>query len=126
MSDKVKIDKLADTIIKGMTAYAELATDEVKKAVKDAGNLAKKEISSNAPVDTGKYAKSWAVKNTKETPNSLEVTVHSRNRYQIAHLLEKGHALRGGGRASARPHIAPAEEKAVEELEKEIGRRLAE
>mgnify|MGYP002870093386 CR=1 FL=1 len=126
MSQKIKIDKLADTIVKGMQAYAELATDEMKEAVKKAGNLAKKEISSNAPVDTGKYAKSWSVKNTKETHNALEVTVHSRNRYQIAHLLEKGHALRGGGRAPARPHIAPAEEKAVEELEKEIGRRLSE
>ena len=56
------------------------------------------------------YAKSWTVKKTKETSNSLEVTVHSKNRYQLAHLLEHGHAKRGGGRVSARPHIAKAEE----------------
>lgn len=35
--------------------------------------------------------KSWTVKTTKETANSLEVTVHSKNRYQLAHLLEFGH-----------------------------------
>ena len=95
-----------------------------EKAVKKAANSAKKDISSNAPKDTGAYAKSWAVKNTKETSNALELTVHSKNRYQIAHLLEKGHALRGGGRAPARPHIAPAEEAAIEELVSEIGKGL--
>ena len=124
MSQKIKIDELTDTIVKGMTAYSDLATDELKKAVKNAGNLVKKEIAANAPKNTGTYAKSWAVKNTKETADSLEVTVYSKNRYQLAHLLEKGHAKRGGGREPARPHIAPAEEKAIKELEEEIGRSL--
>ena len=124
MSQKIKIDELADTIVKGMTAYSDLATEELKTAVKNAGNLVKKEIAANAPKNTGAYAKSWAVKNTKETAESLEVTVYSKNRYQLAHLLEKGHAKRGGSREPARPHIAPAEEKAIKELEEEIGRSL--
>ena len=124
MSQRIKIDELASTIVKGMTAYSELATEEVKKAVKKAGASVRKDISANAPKNTGAYSKSWTVKTTKETPNSLELTVHSKNRYQLAHILEKGHALRGGGRAPAQPHIAPAEEKAIRELEEEIGRSL--
>ncbi len=36
------------------------------------------------------------------------------------HLLEFGHALRKGGRTRAFPHIAPAEEKAAQILEKEV------
>ena len=124
MAQKVKIDEMANVIVKEMQAYSTLATDVMKKAVKKAANSAKKDINSNAPKDTGAYAKSWSVKNMKETSTALELTVHSKNRYQIAHLLEKGHALRGGGRAPARPHIAPAEEAAIEELQQEIGKGL--
>lgn len=120
----VKIDKLADEITKGLKEYADLATDDMKKAVHKSGNSVRKEISQSAPKDTGAYAKSWSVKKTKETSNSLEVTVHSKNRYQLAHLLEHGHAKRGGGRVAARPHIAKAEENAIDTLEQEILKAL--
>lgn len=119
-----KIDNLANEIMEGLKEYADLASDDVKKAVRKAGNTVRKEISENAPKDTGAYVKSWSVKKTKETSNSLEVTVHSKNRYQLAHLLEHGHAKRGGGRVAARPHIAQAEENAIETLETEIEKAL--
>lgn len=119
-----KIDNLAQEIMEGLKEYADIASDDVKKAVRKAGNTVRKEISENAPKDTGAYAKSWSVKKTKETSNSLEVTVHSKNRYQLAHLLEHGHAKRGGGRVAARPHIAQAEENAIETLETEIEKAL--
>lgn len=96
----------------------------MKKAVRKAGNTVKKEIGANAPKDTGAYGKSWSVKNTKETSKSLEVTVYSRNRYQLAHLLEFGHAKRGGGRVAGKSHIAPAEENGIRQLESEIERSL--
>lgn len=64
-------------------------------------------------------------KKTKENSHSLEMTVHSKNRYQLAHLLEKGHAKRGGGRVSGKPHIAPAEENGVEMLENLIKEALS-
>lgn len=123
-SDRVRIDGMAAAIMEGLTEYADLATDDLKAAVKKAGTTARKEIQANAPCDTGTYAKSWSVKNTKETSNTLEVTVYSRNRYQLVHLLEFGHAKRGGGRVAGKSHIAPAEEKAVSDLEQEITRKL--
>lgn len=83
------IDNMAAEIMKGLTEYADLANESMKKAVKKTATEVKKEISANAPKDTGAYAKSWAVKKTKENSHSLEMTVHSKNRYQLAHLLEK-------------------------------------
>ena len=111
------IDNMAAEIMKGLTEYADLANESMKKAVKKTATEVKKEISANAPKDTGAYAKSWATKKTGENSHSLEMTVHSKNRYQLAHLLEKGHAKRGGGRVSGKPHIAPAEENGVQLLE---------
>lgn len=122
--DRVRIDSLAAAVMEGLTEYAGLATADMKKAVRKAGTTVRKEIEANAPSDTGTYAKSWSVKNTRETSNSLEVTVHSKNRYQLAHLLEFGHAKRGGGRVAGKAHIAPAEQRAVETLEQEIEKVL--
>ena len=118
------IDNLADEIMKGLTEYSDLADMEMKKAVRKTATAVKKEISANAPKRTDKYAKSWTAKKTKENSHSLEMTVHSKNRYQLAHLLEKGHAKRGGGRVSGRPHIAPAEETGIRQLEEEIERGI--
>ena len=119
MSDRVKIDGLAAEVMKGLTEYADLAADSMKAAVKKAGASVREDIQANAPKNTGAYAK-----NVRETSTSMELVVHSRNRYQLAHLLEFGHAKRGGGRVAGRAHIAPAEEKAVQELEKEIRKAL--
>ncbi len=124
MGRKISVGQLASEVMKQLDDYADMVTDEMKKVVQKAGNTAKKDISASAPRDSGAYAKSWAVKKTKESASALQVTVHSRNRYQIAHLLEHGHAKRGGGRVAARPHIAAAEQNAIEQLEREIERSL--
>ena len=117
---KVTIDQMAHAIMEGMLEYADLAADSLKKAVKKAGDSAKKDIQEKAPVKSGKYKKSWATKVTKESSNGMTIVVHSTNRYQLAHLLEFGHAKRGGGRTRAFPHIASAEERAAELLEREV------
>ncbi len=110
------IDDMASEIMRGLTEYADLADTEMKKAVKKTATAVKNEIFANAPKKSGRYKKSWAVKKVKENSHTLEMTVHSKNRYQIAHLLEHGHAKRGGGRVAAIPHIAPAEQHGEEML----------
>ena len=122
---KIPIDLLSETVMKELNEYADVACDDMKEAVKSASTLVKNQIKATAPKSTGAYAKSWSTKNTRETSRSLEVTVYSRNRYQLAHLLEHGHAKRGGGRVAARPHIAPAEENGEELLENLIRKALS-
>lgn len=120
----VKVDDLARTIEEGLKEYGQLTAEAVKKGVKNAGNTVKKNISENAPKRTGEYAKSWTVTKTKETANGMSVVVRSKNRYQIAHLLENGHAKRNGGRVGAIPHITSAAQKGEEELVKFIEKEV--
>ena len=119
------IDDMAAEVMKGLTEYAELADVSMKKAVRKTATAVKNEISANAPKKSGRYRKSWAARKTKENSHTLEMTVHSKDRYQIAHLLEHGHAKRGGGRVAAIPHIAPAEQHGEEMLESLIEEALS-
>ena len=121
---KISIGVLSETVMKELNEYADVACHEMKEAVKSSGTLVKNQIKATAPKATGDYAKSWSTKNTRETSRSLEVTVYSRNRYQLAHLLEFGHAKRGGGRVPGKSHIAPAEQAGIDQLEKDIERSL--
>lgn len=124
MARTVRIDQLADAINEALREYADLAAEDMKECIQDAGKTVKKEISSAAPRDTGKYRKSWRTQKTFEDSTRLTVTVHSPKQYYLTHLLENGHARRNGGRVSARPHIAPAEEKGEAELMRDLERKL--
>lgn len=124
MAKKVKIDGLADAVMKELDEYSKVIDEDMRKAVSKAGQTVRKEISANAPKRHGDYAKSWSTKKTRQTSRSLEVTVYSRNRYQLAHLLEHGHAKRNGGRTRAQVHIAPAEQNGIRQLEEDIKRSI--
>lgn len=119
------VDHMAEAITQSLGEYAELSNEVMKQSVTEVSQSVKKDIQTNAPVRTGKYKKSWAAKKVQENANSLTMAVHSRDRYQIAHLLEHGHAKRGGGRVQAIPHIAPAEQRGAEELAGKIERGLS-
>lgn len=126
MGRTVSVDEMADAINEMLEEYSDLTTDGMKSAVQKSAKFVKEEISANAPKQTGAYAGSWASKKTQEDSTSVQYTVHSKNRYQLAHLLENGHALRGGGRTKAYPHIAPAKEAGQTYLENLIEEALKE
>ncbi|MGN0269723.1 MAG: HK97 gp10 family phage protein [Candidatus Weimeria sp.] len=120
---KIKAEQLSDAIEMSVTEYVEDVNDIVKQKIKDAADEAVKELKEKSPKRTGRYAKGWKSTVQKETAIGAEVVVHNRV-YQLTHLLEKGHAKRGGGRVEGIPHIAPVEEEISKKLADEIEEEL--
>lgn len=124
MSRTVSVDELASAINEGLQEYATLAAAGVKSAVRKSAKTIKEGIEAGAPTQTGHYKSSWVATKQEESSQSLQMVVHSKDRYQLAHLLENGHAKRGGGRVAGRPHIAPAEQMGEELLQSLIEKAL--
>lgn len=120
---KVKIDGFERQINAVLKNYSDDIIEGTKVLAKKVANQAKKETSAGSPVRTGAYAKDWAVK-MEEERLSANAIVYNKKHYQVAHLLEKGHAKRGGGRVAAIPHIQGPEDRAIEAFEKGV-RELA-
>lgn len=123
MSRVVKANALEKAISDILTDYGQHVTEGTKEAVKKIAEEAKRETRAGSPKRTGRYKRGWAVKD-ESTRLSANAIVHNRTSYQLTHLLEKGHALRIGGRTIGRvkafPHIGPAEEKAVQRFQKAV------
>lgn len=130
----VKIDELAEEVMKQMHEYVDLADDSMKKAVKKTATSVKKEISANAPKRTGKYAKSWTTKVTDVKSHRISAIVYQKQKggqWRLAHLLEDGHNVtreRNGpilGHAKAYPHIENARDNGEKMLSKLIKKELS-
>ena len=122
----IRPEKLAFEIEKQLKEY----TDEIKETVwdiaMDVSEDAVKRLKEESPKgrQSGKYAKSWA-----RTTDRNGIIIHAgRGEYRLTHLLEKGHALKRGGRkvgkCPAYPHIEKVEKECVEQYVEEIERRL--
>ena len=120
---KVSIDEMGNAIAKEFEEYVELTTEEVKSICKEVADDCKKKIEDEAPVDTGRYKRSWNVTETEKKRMGVTYTVHSKTQYRLTHLLEFGHAKRGGGRTKAQPHISKGEDLAIKEQKEKAGGR---
>lgn len=121
----VKIGNLAREVMKQLDNYGIEVGLEVEKVSADVAKDTAKMLNKDSPKLTGDYAASWTygVGETKRTRHTM--IVHAENpEYALTHLLEKGHQNRNGGRTKAVVHIAPVEETAAEELERELRKRL--
>ena len=125
MSDKISIDQLADAVMDALDEYNDMAQETVRKSVQEVAKQTKVLIESAAPVDTGKYEGNWATKTTLQNASRMEQVVYQKKKPGLAHLLEKGHAKRNGGRVSGKPHIAPAEAHGEEMLTQLIEEALS-
>lgn len=124
MAKKISVDQLSSEIMSALDEYKKVTDEVVKTAVNSVSKETKAMAQAGSPVKSGGYQKGWAVKKTSEKTGQVSITVYNRTKPGLTHLLEKGHAKRGG-RVAGKPHIAPAEEYAVNELEAAIKRGLS-
>lgn len=116
----IKPEDMSNEIKNILEEYKDIVVEDLKKAVKETAKEVKKDIVSNAPIRTGKYKKSWTVSKVSETSRKIQLVVRSKDRYQLTHLLEKGHAKRGGGRVEAISHIEKASKRGEQILEQKL------
>ncbi|MBT3320188.1 MAG: HK97 gp10 family phage protein [Clostridia bacterium] len=117
------INDLADDIMQAMQEYTAEVEEAIPEIVDDTASTLVKEIRSRAPKRTDKYAKGWTSRKLGERTRSKEGyarLVCNPKHYSRAHLLEHGHAKRGGGRTAGKLHIQPACDKVLPGLEKKI------
>ena len=119
----ISVDKLAAELANALSAYTGEIAEEVKEAVDTTAQELLDNIRADAPKRTGKYRKAMAVKTVSENTYERKKLWYVKSPYyRLQHLLERGHALRNGGRSRAYPHIAKNEEKARVALEERVER----
>lgn len=118
-----KID-IEQDLRKILDEYSTEVSKAAGEAIKEVANESVKKLKSSSPNRTGKYAAGW--KKTIESSGLIvEAVVHGGPKtYPLAHLLENGHAKRGGGRTAPIVHIKPVEEWAIEEVQKRIQEKV--
>lgn len=114
---KISIDSLSSEIARTLTEYTKEVEEGLEKEKQKATTMGVKMLKESSPKKTGDYAAGWnSIKKGKAR------IIRNRTNYQLTHLLEKGHAKKGGGRVAPRVHIKPVEERVIEEYTEGVER----
>lgn len=121
MANKIDIGDLSSTIAKELSQYTVAVAEGVKAAADETGKELLANTRADAPEKEGKYKKAMAVKTVYEGQFEKRVRWYVKSpHYRLSHLLEKGHAKRGGGRVRAYPHIEKNEETAKKNFSERV------
>ena len=118
MSTTIGIDDLGDKIARELTIYGDNVIEGIKKEAKSSMSLLVKKTKETAPVGKRRkhYRDSITSKKTSDTDRSVEYTWYVKGSdYRLSHLLEKGHALRDGGRTEGTHFIQKATDPILED-----------
>jgi hypothetical protein len=116
-------------ISKYLEDYSAEVIQAMEKTVTEVAKDSVKKLKADSPKGaTGNYAKGWTY-TLDQGRLRAGATIHGKKgTYNLAHLLEFGHAIVGGGRSKDRTkaitHIEPVEQWAIEEFQRRLVREL--
>lgn len=117
---RVDVSDFLEAVRGELEDYANEVTEAAKDSVKEVAKETVAEVKKRSPVRFGNYKKGWGQTTVFESASSIRISIHNKQHYRLAHLLEDGHDLVGGGSAKAYPHIKPAEQFAERKLQRKI------
>lgn len=123
MSKSIGLDQLGEAIAEELTLYGENIIEGVKQKAKSSMAQLVKDTKATAPVGRRQKHYRDSIKSKKQSESDKSVSYVwyvAGSDYRLSHLLEKGHALRGGGRVEGTHFIQKASEPILEEYLKAI------
>lgn len=117
-------EDLSKAVAAVLSEYEEGVVETVQRVTNELAKDGLSKVKAASPV-SGKSPKSSAYRSgwsKKVITNRLGASaiIYNGKYPGLVHLLEKGHALRNGGRSRAQPHVAPVQEWMSNELQKRI------
>lgn len=115
------VDSLSNRLRDGLGLLNGDLERQVESSTKAIAKKGARILRKDSPNRTGDYAKGWTASKVKGS-----WVIHNKDRYQLTHLLEKGHPSRSPGvPVPPYEHIAPVEAQLIQEYITELERIIA-
>lgn len=119
----VDIDRVSNTIRTTLNTYSRTIVEGVEKAADETVKEMVKETKKRPKgrYSTGRYARAIASQVGENTISARSRIWYVKSpRYRITHLINNGHAVRGGGHYTGDKHVTKATDRAIERFETRV------
>lgn len=111
----IKIEGFSEALANELRTYTKEVIEKINETGAKIARDGAKKLRQTSPKKTKEYSKGWSVKKQEVYGKPTTYIIHNKKKPGLAHLLEKGHAKRGGGRTKPIEHIKPVEEEVIEQ-----------
>lgn len=117
------IDDMSALITEAVREYTDDVAEGISEEIIETAKLIRNTAVAEAPKDTGEYARGFTVTKPRRGRQGNERRViWNRRHSRLVHLLEFGHAKRGGGRVPGKPHLRPAYDRHIGRFQENVRR----
>lgn len=117
-----RIDRFQTQIADILEEFGTEVGDTLGEVIEQVAKESQKDLAAASPKRSGAYAKGWRTENTGTRLGPGQTIYNTKP--GLPHLLEFGHAKRGGGRVAGIPHIQAINDKIPEMIEKRLKEKL--